>query len=135
MFQYDFCTPTESFKAHYSGYLNSDDLYDMDLPLIKGSAHGGTLIFWKKVLAPYVTVILTSSNIILPIILCLPGYPRTADINIYFPQRKLECDFFEELSNLEAVINDLYEKYSNLHILIRGDANSSTPQRPNNNRD
>ena len=72
---------------------------------------------------------------LLPIILCLPGYPRTADINIYFPQRKLECDFFEELSNLEAVINDLYEKYSNLHILIRGDANSSTPQRPNNNRD
>ena len=48
MFQYDLNQNMRIFLADYSSSLNSPDLYDQDLPLIKSRTVGGTMILWRR---------------------------------------------------------------------------------------
>ena len=45
-----------NYTSEYFYHLNSDDLYDPELPLIKSRAVGGTLVMWKTILDPYVSI-------------------------------------------------------------------------------
>ena len=90
---------------------------------------------WRKQLDQFVSVFPVESSRILPLVLSIPGYPLTAHICVYLPQRNLESQFIEELSNLEVLISSLDDKYPGISIYIRGDANSSIPVRSFNKRD
>ena len=89
LFQADVKIATELLSPAYSYILNSEDLYDPDLPLSSNQAHGGTLTAWKSNLDPFVTVLNTESSRILPILLELPGYQPTIHINIYLPTSEI----------------------------------------------
>ena len=135
LFQADVSVATSIFSSTYSHYLNSEDLLDHELPLTSNRAHGGTLVLWKKAFDRYVSILNVSSSRILPIILAIPGCPVTAHICIYLPQANLEVEFIEHLTILEEVLEDIADKYGDIPVFIRGDANASVPVRPGNKRD
>ena len=118
MFQADAKLATQLLTPTYSYILNSEDLYDLDLPLSSNQAHGGTL-------DPFVTVLTTESSRILPILLELPGYQPTIHINIYLPTSGREKEFIDALANLQNTVDELSEKYPTALVYYRGDANAS----------
>ena len=75
----------EYLEGEYSWYLNSEDLFDPELPMIKSRANGGTLLMWLKELDPYVEVIHTNTPAFLPIILKMPGLKTSVHIALYMP--------------------------------------------------
>ena len=135
MFQSDLALATASFNPLYCCSLNSDDKIDPLIALTSSRAHGGTLVFWKRNLDPFVTIFDVTSSRILVFLLNVPGYPMTVHISIYLPTSGLENEFVEELSNLEVAIEELTEKYPSASFFIRGDANSSVHPRSGNKRD
>ena len=124
MFQADAKLATQLLTPTYSYILNSEDLYDLDLPLSSNQAHGGTLTAWKSNLDPFVTVLTTESSRILPILLELPGFQPTIHINIYLPTSGREKEFIDALANLQNTVDELSEKYPTALVYIRGDANA-----------
>ena len=121
--------------SQYKMFLNSDDLYDLDLPLLETRAHGGTLTLWKDELDSFITVLPTFSSRITPIVLDCPGYQTTVHINIYLPTAGRDSDFIEALATLQATIDDANEKYPTALVYLKGDANAACPPRFNNKRD
>ena len=121
--------------SQYKMFLNSDDLYDLDLPLLQTRAHGGTLTLWKDELDSFITVLPTFSSRITPIVLDCPGYQTTVHINIYLPTAGRDSDFIEALATLQATIDDANEKYPTALVYLKGDANAACPPRFNNKRD
>ena len=102
---------------------------------MKSRAHGGTLVFWRKSLDKYVSVIDSESSHIYPILIHVPGYPITAHICIYLPQSSLKVEYMEELAKLDNIVVDLMEKHKDISIHIWGDANAVIPTRYLNDRD
>ena len=116
-------------------FLNSDDLYEPDLPLLKNRAHGGTLTLWKSELDPFITILPSETSRISAIVLDMPGQQTTVHINIYLPTSGKEAEFIASLGTLQAVIDDAKEAHPTAHIYVKGDANASPVPRPNNKRD
>lgn len=135
IFQCDTESVLSPLSSDYSFHLNSEDKHDPELPLHRGRAHGGTLVLWKKNLDKFVSVIETNTSRILPIIIDIPGYVISAHICIYLPQANLETQFVDHLSKLEETIEEIEDKFSDIPIFIRGDANASVPVRSANKRD
>ena len=105
--------------------LNSDDLHDPELSLVKSKAVGGTLVMWRRCLDPYITVHPVQSSAFLPIVLQLPGAEISVHLALYLPTSGKEYEFVSELANLKNCLEDLRNKYVNPVIFIRGDANSN----------
>ena len=116
-------------------HLNSDDIYDPDLPLLKNRAHGGTLTLWKAELDPFITILASETSRITAIVLDLPGLVTTVHINIYLPTSGKEEEFIATLATLQGVIDDAKEAHPTALIYVKGDANASLIPRPNNKRD
>ena len=116
-------------------FLNSDDLYEPDLPLMKNRAHGGTMTCWEASLDPYITILDTETSRVTPIILEMPGYQTSAHINVYLPTAGLEAEFVESLASLQATIDKISDEYPSALIYIRGDANASYLPRTTSKRD
>ena len=135
LFQPDAQIATSLISSTYRFHLNSDDLYDHDLPLLKNKANGGTLTAWKNELDPFVTLLRTDTSRILPILLDIPGYQPTAHINIYLPTSGQDNQYIEELANLQATIDHIYDICPSAIIHIRGDANASFVERLKHKRD
>ena len=82
VFQSDIDILMMTVKHEYCYSLNSDDLIDPDLPLLKSKAVGGTLAMWRKEMDPHITVYPVQSSAFIPLVLQLPGmitssiYPR-----------------------------------------------------------
>ena len=55
------------FTGKFNYFLNSEDNYDLDLPLVKLKAKGGTMALWDCKLDQYVTVLPTSTPAVLPL--------------------------------------------------------------------
>ena len=121
-FQSDISTLVTPFLGSYSFYLNSDDLYCHDLPMITKQASGGTMALWQTSLDPYVKTLATTSSAVLPLLLSVPGLAISAHVGVYLPTAGKDPEFVSALSELESVVQSISEEYS-CPIYIRGDCN------------
>ena len=107
----------------YCSSLNSEDIMDPELPLLKSKAKGGTMVLWRKWLDPHIKVIPVSTASFLPIVLTLPGCQPSVHVAVYLPTHGQDTEFVSELASLRNCLDDLLTKYSNPCLYIRGDAN------------
>ena len=117
-----------NIKKIFPGYiaiLNSDDKFDPDIALQSTRAHGGCLVLYKHSLEPFIREIGIESSRILPLYLCVPGYPRSAHFAIYLPTSGKDAEYIECLAKLKTSIADVIEDSSDTLVYIRGDANAS----------
>ena len=105
--------------------LNSDDIYDPELPHTRSRAIGGTLAMWRKWLDPYVSIIPTLSSSFLPLLLKLPGAKTSVHIAIYLPTHGKDPEYISELASLKNCIDELVSLHDDLLIFIRGDGNTN----------
>ena len=123
MYQTDIACHVTTIIHEYCYQLNSDDVSDPDLPLIKSKAVGGTLAMWRKWLDPYITVHPMQSPAILALILQLPGANTSVHIAIYLPTSGKEYEYISELASLQNCLDELRDMYDNPVVFIRGDGN------------
>ena len=135
LFQCDLLQCTKLLHHDYKMYLNSDDVYDPDLPLLNSRAHGGTLTLWRAELDPFITILPSETSRISAIVLDLPERQISVHINIYLPTSGKEAEYISTLGALQAVIDDVKDAHPTALIYVKGDANASLIQRPNNKRD
>ena len=125
VYQADVSQLMSCLNQEYCYSLNSEDVFDPELPQIKSRAVGGTLALWRKWLDPYVTILPTQSPAFLPLLLRLPGARISVHIAIYLPTHGKDPDFIDVMAALKNCIDDLNNKYINPIIFIRGDGNSN----------
>ena len=123
VYQCDLPNITQYISHDYCFALNSDDIYDPDLPMVSSKALGGTMVLWRKCLDPYVKVIQTVSSAYLPILLTVPGCQPSVHVALYLPTHSKDAEFVSVLASLMTCLDSLINKYSNLCIYLRGDAN------------
>ena len=123
VFSHDMQKFMRHFAPDYCYYLNSDDKHDLDLPLSRSQAFGGTLVLWKSSLDSFISVHPVSTSSFLPVIYKPPDLPTSIHIALYLPTSGLEVEFIEELTKLTVVINDLTNIYPGALIFLRGDCN------------
>ena len=112
-------------KGDYGYRLNSEDIFDPDLPLLKSKASGGTMVLWRRELDPYIDIQAAPSSSILPFIIHPPDLAPTIHVCIYLPTAGQEGRFIEELANLALTLNNLRTSFPGIPIHIRGDFNVS----------
>ena len=115
-------------EGEYCWHLNSDDVLDPELPMVRSRAHGGTLTLWLKELDPYIEVIATDTTAFLPIVLKMPGLQTSVHISLYMPTHSKDSEFVSDLAELRNCIDNLVERYTDPIIYILGDGNVN----PNN---
>jgi hypothetical protein len=129
LFQCDLDRATAPLNSCYSSSLNSDDLYNQELPLLTSRAFGGTLSLWKRCLDPFVKILNVNTAYFLPLLLNVPGYLPSAHFNIYLPTAGFNS---EDVFYLAWKM--LLKKFL-MSIYIRGDANAAIPPSANITRD
>ena len=123
MFQCDLTHSMQLFSADYVAHLNSADVFNLDLPFISSSANGGTLAMWKRQLDPFITVLPTSSDSVLPILFNHPECILSVHITVYLPTRGKESEFLQALAILDNTIEEVKLLHSGAELFVRGDAN------------
>ena len=118
----------EPVLGNYCHHLNSEDSYYPELALESRKAKGGTLCIWHSALDPFITILPTTSDAVLPLLLSIPGLSPSAHICVYMPTSGQDHKFVLALAALIAVMESLAEDYPNTPVYIRGDANVN----PNN---
>ena len=126
IYQCDLPSIAQYLDHDYFYSLNSDDLYDEDLPLICNRAKGGTMVLWRRWLDPHIKVISSTGSSYLPIVLTLPDCHPSVHVAIYMPTHGQETEFVSELASLQNCLDNLIETYDHPCIYIRGDANVNT---------
>ena len=109
----------------YSFFLNSDDLYEPDMPIQKSRSFGGTLCLWKRSLDPYITVSPPVTSSVLALILKLPNHCVSVHIAIYLPTHGKDSEYVTALSELDSCIDHMRSLYPTATIYVCGDANTS----------
>ena len=107
VYQADIQQHMQYLSGCYSFHLNSEDLFDPELPFVKSRAHGGTLVLWRSELDPFVTVYNTATCSFQPIILKLPDCQVSVHFSIYLPTSGKDSDFISELANLRNCLEDV----------------------------
>ena len=110
-------------SGSYSFSLNSQDKYDPELPLVKAKATGGTLVMWKKMHDPFISVWPVSSPAFLPILFQPPDSVMSIHVAIYLPTAGQDARFVEELANLTATLEEISEMHPEAPVYLRGDFN------------
>ena len=110
-------------QHEYCHYLNSDDLYDPELPLVKARAVGGTLAMWRKWLDPYVSIYPTQTSAFLPLILKIPGTRISVHMALYLPTHGKDPEFISEFASMKNCIEEISVLHNNPLLFIRGDGN------------
>ena len=127
IYECDIASTLKFISPSYSYHLNSEDRHNNSLPLVKSKAKGGTLLLWPSAFDPFITILPTPSPALLPCVLKLPGYLTSYHICIYLPTAGKDDQFISELSSLEVLLTDIYEKHDGkCPIFIRGDGNASS---------
>ena len=124
LFQCDLDQAMLPFKGEYLACLNSEDLYDAELPLIKSVTHGGTMILWKRAYDPHIKVVSVESTAFLPIIFSPPNQPISIHVAIYLPTSGKENEFVEETAQLISCIDQLRSAHPEALFYLRGDFNA-----------
>ena len=126
VFQCDIDRLMIPFNGKYKFVLNSKDSHDLDLPMEKLKAKGGTMAMWDTKIDQHVTVLKTNSPSVLALLVKLPGHVPACHIGVYMPTAGLEDQFLEALSELDTVITDLLDRFGDdTPIFVRGDMNVS----------
>ena len=118
VYQADVSQLMSCLNQEYCYSLNSEDVFDPELPQIKSRAVGGTLALWRKWLDPYVTILPTQSPAFLPLLLRLPGARISVHIAIYLPTHGKDPDFIDVMAALKNCIDDINNKYIKPIIFI-----------------
>jgi hypothetical protein len=114
------------FDDNYKYSLNSEGKHDLDIPMDRIRAKGGTMAMWCSDIDQYVTALPTSSAAVLPLMVKLPGLAPACHIGVYLPTAGLEVQFMA-LSELDNTIASVLEKFGEETIVfIRGDMNISS---------
>ena len=93
VFQSDINHLMNYISGDYCFFLNSDDIYNPELPLVSNHASGGTLCLWRRNLDPFVSVKNVSTSAFTPIILALPNHQTSIHICIYLPTHGKDAEF------------------------------------------
>ena len=126
LFQHNLEDTMIGLKNQYCYFLNSEDLIDLDLPLIKSHSKGGTMVVWKKWLDPYIIAPSQPvSSSFQPVILTLPSCPVSIHISVYLPTSGKDMEYSSALTDLQACIDNLLEVYPDALIYLRGDFNTN----------
>ena len=126
MFQHELKIVMCCLDDLYNYSLNSDDLYDLELPLKKSHARGGTMLLWKKWLDPYVTVLPSAKTSGFHVmVLSLPNCHVSFHVSVYLPTSGKDFDYTSQITDLRACMEDLLESYPNAAIYLRGDFNTN----------
>ena len=123
IYQSDLPSISKYLDHSYYYSLNSDDLYDHDLPLVCSRAKGGTMVLWSKWLDPFIKVVPTTSSSFLTVVLTLPDCRPSIHTAIYLPTHGQDTAFLAELAELQNCLDSLITVYDSPCIYIRGDAN------------
>ena len=123
VFKSDIDAILEYVRGDYCFYLNSDDLHNHELQLIKNSSFGGTLYMWRKWLDPFVTIHPVTSPSFTPIVMKIPNYQTSVHIGIYLPTHGKDTEFVSDLADLKICIEELVGMYPDAALFIRGDGN------------
>ena len=123
IFQSDLDSILSHVKGKYLLFLNSEDLFDPELPMIQTRTVGGTMVLWASWLDPYVTVIPPSASSHTIIVLRIPGHQVTVHVCIYLPTSGREQDFISEIASLGVRLTEIMEQYRTAALFIRGDSN------------
>ena len=123
VYQTDISVYTTGLQHEYCYQLNSDDLFDPDLPQVKSRAIGGTLAMWRKWLDPHIAIHPTQSSAFLPLVLQLPDTRTSVHIAVYLPTHGKDAEFISELANLKNCIDEVLAVHDDPLIFIRGDGN------------
>ena len=100
VFQADIHLYMDYIREKYCHFLNSEDLYNSEIPLVSSHAVGGTLCLWKRSLDPYITIHNVTSSSFTPLVLDLPNHQKSIHIGIYLPTHGRDHDFLAELAEL-----------------------------------
>ena len=65
------------------------------------------MALWKTTLDPYITVLLSTSPAVLPLLLDIPGQYLSAHIGIYLPTRGQEHEWVTALAALFLIVEDI----------------------------
>ena len=123
IFQFEETQATDIFHGEYCHALNSDDMYDPELPIIKNRSNGGTMIFWRKSLDQFVKILPTETTSFLGIVFQPPDTQPSLHVSIYLPTSGKESEFIAEITKLRIFIEDTLEAYPGCPLFIRGDSN------------
>ena len=126
IYQHELQTIMRSFENSYSFSLNSDDLYDLELPMKISHAKGGTMFLWKKWLDPYVTIPeCTKSSSFHVLVLNHPSCTVSIHVSVYLPTSGKDFEYTSQLTDLRACIEELLESYPSSVVYLRGDFNTN----------
>ena len=123
IFQADIINLIGYVNGDFCYFLNSQDLYDPELPLVSSHAIGGTLCLWRKSLDPFITVYKTTSPSFTPIVLSLPDHGVSIHVGLYLPTHGKDAEFVSDLAELGICLDELADKYPRALFYIRGDSN------------
>ena len=113
----------DSLSSHFCMFLNSEDMYDPELAMIRSRMVGGTLVLWAKHLDPYVTIHKPATSSFTVMILQLPGSAVTIHVALYLPTSGKDNNFISELTNLRVCLTELAAIYPHSVVFLRGDSN------------
>ena len=111
LYQCDLSNAMVLFRGEYMASLNSQDLYDLELPLTKTTTFGGTMILWRQELNPFISVVSVDSTAFLPLVFAPPDQAVSVHISVYLPTQGQESEFIDCLSSLSMVMEELSDKY------------------------
>ena len=114
---------TEFFRGEYCYTLNSPDKYDDTLPLHKSKAFGGTAVFWRSELHPFIDIFPVCTPSYLPIICKQPGVIPSVHVAIYLPTAGREKQFINDIAALSNTFDEISTQYPDSPIYLRGDFN------------
>ena len=123
IFQHELQSTVGELGDQYCMYLNTDDLYDPELALIRSRIVGGTLLLWAVHMDPFVTIHPTGSSSFSVLILKIPDYQTSIHISLYLPTSGKDQDFITELTNLHICLGHLADLHPDAALFIRGDSN------------
>ena len=121
----DLAQTMKYLSGAYASSLNSADIYDPELPLVKSKANGGTMVLWKRRHDPHIKLYPVQTPAFLPVIFQPPGSAPSIHIAVYLPTLGRESEFIEELSKLSITVDELSETHPDAPIYLRGDFNVS----------
>ena len=125
-FSFDLKRYMDLLGHDFCAELNSDDKYDLDLPLFQNQSHGGTMAIWKRSVDKYITLYPVRSSSFLPVIFSPPGSPVSVHIGLYLPTSGQETQFVSQVTHLRILIEEIQEKYPDCMVYLRGDSNANT---------
>ena len=117
-YQCDLSPLLQPFLGSYEAYLNSEDVFDMDLPLTYPKPKGGTMVIWHISLSPHLKVLHSTSPCFISVLLSPPGIQPSLHTAVYLPTAGRDGKWLGALAELEQHVQDITYKHGPLAIFL-----------------